>query len=542
LPSPPAPRWSLETRLVVAFIVIVALALGIGGFSAAVQLEGYFRDQERADVDGRASAASAVVVSRILAATADGGPIIDPSGVPSQAVETALAPPTGILGDVADLVAQGDVTVSLQRQATDGSFVDAGSFSAQHTSRTLAGQSRQDLTVGVASEVPDTWYARPGRATPLVRIGLTISDPFTFRDRSVQTVRGLLVLIGSLAFAIAGLFTLWLVRRLTRPVTRLTSAARALGEGDLEQHVVIDPSAPRELVELSEQFNTMAERLAESVRVIREDRDRSRDFLADVSHELRTPIAALRTYNELLREGADAEPDARREFLHSSAEQIDRLDWLATNLLELSKLDTGLVALDLRPNDLRGAAESAVEATEPAAQRKGVTLEAKLPGRPVRTRHDQRRVGQLLSNLLGNAVKFTPAGGHVTLSLERDTDSAILRVSDTGIGIDADELPRVFDRFYRGTGAAEARATGSGLGLAIVKSIVDMHRGVITIDSTPGRGTTVEVRLPRDPSAAPATGPTTPVEHDGTADATGGDPLEAARVSVADSSSRGGQR
>jgi signal transduction histidine kinase len=338
-----------------------------------------------------------------------------------------------------------------------------------------------------------------------------------------------------------------------------------MGEGDLQQHVVIDPSAPRELVELSEQFNTMAERLAESVRVIREDRDRSRDFLADVSHELRTPIAALRTYNELLREGADAKPDARREFLHSSAEQIDRLDWLATNLLELSKLDTGLVALDLRPNDLRAVAESAVEATEPAAQRKGVSLEAKLPGRPVRTRHDQQRVGQVLSNLLGNAVKFTPAGGHVTLSLERDTDAAILRVSDTGVGIDADELPRVFDRFYRGTGAAEARATGSGLGLAIVKSIVDMHRGVITIDSTPGRGTTVEVRLPRDPAAAPATGPATPgrdetadeiadeivvgtgeVRGDGSVDRSGDgasrEHVDAPAVSVADSSSGGGQR
>jgi signal transduction histidine kinase len=339
---------------------------------------------------------------------------------------------------------------------------------------------------------------------PTVRIGLTITNPFTFRDRSIQTVRGLLFLVGSLMFAIAGLFSLWLVRRLTRPVTRLTEAARAIAEGDLEQHVPIDPGGPHELVELSEQFNTMAERLADSIRVIREDRDRSRDFLADVSHELRTPIAALRTYNELLREGADAEAETRREFLHSSAEQIDRLDWLATNLLELSKLDTGLVALDLRPNDLRAAAESAVEATEPAAQRKGVILESKLPARPVRTRHDQQRVGQLLSNLLGNAVKFTPPGGRVTLTLERDTDAAILRVADTGIGIDAGELPRIFDRFYRGTHAAEIRATGSGLGLAIVKSIVDMHRGVITVDSAPGRGTTVEVRLPRDPSAASA--------------------------------------
>ena len=112
-----------------------------------------------------------------------------------------------------------------------------------------------------------------------------------------------------------------------------------------------------ELAELAVQFNAMADRLEESVELIRRDRDRSRDFLADVSHELRTPLAALRTFNELLTEGAGDDPDARAEFLESSGQQIERLDWLAQNLLELSKLDSGLVLLDLRPDDLRAAVE-----------------------------------------------------------------------------------------------------------------------------------------------------------------------------------------
>jgi two-component system phosphate regulon sensor histidine kinase PhoR len=249
----------------------------------------------------------------------------------------------------------------------------------------------------------------------------------------------------------------------------------------------------------------MAQRLEESIRVIREDRDRSRDFLADVSHELRTPIAALRTYNELLRDKADVDVETRREFLNSSAEQIDRLDWLATNLLELSKLDTGLVALDLRPNDLRGVAESAVEAAAQGATRKGVDLQSKLPARPVRTRHDQQRIGQLLSNLLANAVKFTPPGGHVTLSLDRNGNGAVMRVSDSGIGIDPSELPHIFDRFYRGSRANEARGAGSGLGLAIVRSIVDMHGGTVTVESGPGAGSRFTVRLPSDPRSVAGT-------------------------------------
>ena len=502
----PGTGWSLQTRLVIAFTLVVALALLIGGASAALQLEGYFRDQERADLDGRGTAALSVVVSRIQVATAGGQrPIIDPSGVPSAAVEEALDASEPFLTDVADLIAQGDVTVTLERQTDDGSFVPAGVYTAAHT-RVIEGQSRQPIRLDPpTARIPDAWYSQPGRAAPDVRVRVTINDPFTFRDRSIQTVRGLLILVGSLIFAFAGLFSLWLTRRLTTPVTRLTRAARGMAEGDLHQHVPIDPNWPRELVDLSEQFNTMAERLEQSIRLIQEDRDRSRDFLAEVSHELRTPIAALRTYNELLRDGADVDAATRGEFLHSSAQQIERLDWLATNLLELSKLDIGLVALDLRPNDLRGVAESAIEAAAQGASRKGVDLQAKLPSRPVRTRHDQQRIGQLLSNLLGNAVKFTPSGGSVTLTLERNGDGAVLRVSDTGIGIDASELPHIFDRFYRGTRAAEARATGSGLGLAIVKSIVDMHRGLITVDSAADRGTTVEVRLPKDPDAVTVT-------------------------------------
>ena len=118
----------------------------------------------------------------------------------------------------------------------------------------------------------------------------------------------------------------------------------------------------------------MADRLQESVEIIRRDRDRSRDFLADVSHELRTPLAALRTFNELLTEGAADDPDARSEFLESSGQQIERLDWLAQNLLELSKLDSGLVLLDLRPDDLRAAVESAVEQNRAAAERRGVIV------------------------------------------------------------------------------------------------------------------------------------------------------------------------
>ncbi|MEA2633183.1 MAG: two-component system, OmpR family, sensor kinase, partial [Chloroflexota bacterium] len=309
------------------------------------------------------------------------------------------------------------------------------------------------------------------------------------------------------------------------PLRRLTEASRAIAEGDYSHRVPADLAltGAAEIAELTRQFNTMAARLGESVEIIRRDRDRSRDFLADVSHELRTPIAAMRTFNELLREGADADPEARVEFLESSRQQLERLDWLAQNLLELSKLDSGLVLLDLRPDDLRACVESAVEQAEAVATRRGIALSVDMPQSPVRIRHDPQRIGQVVANLVGNALKFTPRGGQVTVRVRPTTDGAEIEVADTGVGIGTEELPRIFERFYRGSRANEARGSGSGLGLAIVKSIVDMHVGRVAVESVMGGGTTFTVSLPADPRTA------APVEASGSPGA-GAEPADIAAM------------
>jgi two-component system phosphate regulon sensor histidine kinase PhoR len=182
---------------------------------------------------------------------------------------------------------------------------------------------------------------------------------------------------------------------------------------------------------------------------------------------------------------------------------MERLDWLAQNLLELSKLDSGLVLLDLRPDDLRVTVESAVEQAGPAARRRNLHLRLALPSAPVRVRHDPQRIGQVVTNLVGNAVKFTGPGGTVDVFVVAGEDGARIEVRDTGVGIEPDELPKIFERFYRGSSANEARGSGSGLGLAIVKSIVDMHRGTVEVASTVGHGTSFVVTLPDDPRQEP---------------------------------------
>jgi two-component system sensor histidine kinase BaeS len=294
-----------------------------------------------------------------------------------------------------------------------------------------------------------------------------------------------------------------LARRFTRPLRRLTDAARALAEGDLSRRVPADTArtGALEITELSRQFNAMADQVEETMEVIRRDRDVSREFLADVSHELRTPLAALRTFNELLQEKAGNDAEARAEFLESSGQQIERLDWLAQNLLELSKLDSGLVRLDLRPEDIGTTVQSAVEQAQVSARRRGVELIASVPEQPLVVRHDPQRMGQVLGNLIGNALKFTPRGGSVRVILRPHAKGARIQVIDTGVGIDSSELPKIFDRFYRGSRASEARSSGSGLGLAIVRSVVEMHAGRVMVESRVGGGSTFTVTLPTDPRA-----------------------------------------
>ena len=488
---------SFQGRLTGAFLAVVALTLTLATVLVINRLDDYFTSQQTADLDQRAETVSAYVQT-LAASAAAGRPVVGVSGAVDPAVLASLADPDQ-QQIIADRLGQADVSVRFGQLVTGG---EAPTFrSAQNdplimslTGRPLPGQT-QERSVAVRHRYPAGDLFKP------YAVEVTLSNPYTFRATALANVTGLLAAIAFFALGLSVLVSAAMARRFTTPLRRLTEASRGLAEGDLTRRV---PKAEvragsSELAELALQFNAMADRLQESVEIIRRDRDRSRDFLADVSHELRTPLAALRTFNELLTEGAADDPEARSEFLESSGQQIERLDWLAQNLLELSKLDSGLVLLDLRPDDLRAAVESAVEQSGAAARRRGVNLSLHLPDAPIRIRHDPQRIGQVVANLVANAIKFTPRDGSVSAEVAATPDGARIEVVDTGVGIDPAELPHIFERFYRGSRANEARGSGSGLGLAIVHSIVDMHGGSVEVVSRVGSGTRFVVTLPRDP-------------------------------------------
>ena len=285
-----------------------------------------------------------------------------------------------------------------------------------------------------------------------------------------------------LAALLALLTGLAVARRITRPVTRLIRVTRAMGGGDRAARVG-PVAAPGELRELATAFDQMADGLD------REEQLR-RDLVADIAHELRTPIAVLQAGHEALLDGV-AEPTP--EQLASLRDEVLRLARMVGDLQTLAAADAAAMQLTLRPGDLASIAATAADSLAGQFEAAGITLCRQLT--PVPVLADAHWLHQVVTNLLTNALKFTPAGGRVTIEAGPADGQARLRVSDTGAGIPAEELPRIFNRFWRGRQASTV--SGSGIGLAIAAELAQAHGGQLTAASQPGQGTELTLTLPR---------------------------------------------
>jgi signal transduction histidine kinase len=322
---------------------------------------------------------------------------------------------------------------------------------------------------------------------------VVVDEPLTYRHATERRVQRDVFELSLIATAVAAGVGLVLGRGMTAPLRALSDAARRLGSGNLSARAPQD--GDDEIGELGAGFNRMASQLQDSFATLESERDALRTFIADMSHELRTPITALRTFNDLLSEGAVADEAVRDEFIQESALQIERLEWLAQNLLDLSKFDAGLAEVRVQRLDLRPLVARVVDEARLQGERKDVDIAYTAPDLPVFAQADGTRMQQALSNVLLNAVKFTPSSGHIDVHVERRLRMVYVHVRDTGPGIPADELPHIFERFYRGPSMATT-VSGSGLGLPIVQSIMHAHHGDVEVKSEPGMGTEVILSLP----------------------------------------------
>lgn len=311
-----------------------------------------------------------------------------------------------------------------------------------------------------------------------------IADVYRAFTQGVMEVLGVAASAAMLAALLVSVFT---ASRIVTPIRRMTEASQLIAGGDYGQRVPVP--GDDELGALAQSFNSMTETLAQTER-------RRLELIGDVAHELRTPLAAIRSSMEGLIDGVlPAEPETYAGIQREAA----RLQGLVRDLEELSRAEAGQIPFDLQRVALADLVRAACERLKPQFEDKGVDLQFTAPPEPLFAKADPHRVSQVLTNLLGNALQYTGEGGRVQLSVKRHDGFAEVSVADTGIGLSAEHLPHVFERFYRVDKSRARSGGGSGIGLTVSRHLVEAQGGRIRAASPgPGQGSLFTFTLPLD--------------------------------------------
>lgn len=302
--------------------------------------------------------------------------------------------------------------------------------------------------------------------------------------------------LGALAFALAltVLIGSLMTRALLRPIEELRRGMAHVAEGDFDPNVHVPVERTDEIGDLSRSFHTMTEQLAELDRL-------KAEFVSVASHEIKTPLSVIRGYVSLLADGIYGEvTDPQKKTLEAVSDQVDRLTRLVHRLLDISRFEAGGGRLELRRINVRDFLSDLTDGFRVLAFQNGIDFSVSVADDvPVNIEGDADRLNEVLGNILSNAFKFTSRGGRIGLGAWREGAGVRVEVSDTGVGIPPDKLPKIFEKFYQVDNSAQPRQAGSGLGLAIAREIVEAHGGTIGADSEPGKGTRFTVVLPERP-------------------------------------------
>ena len=350
-----------------------------------------------------------------------------------------------------------------------------GAFNKQDIHDIRMSHGSETLYAGIPIEHEDHIYG-------VLRLGAAIAPIREAQGRVIL----ILILVALSTGAAVSLIAWWIAKTLTRPIAQLTDAAKRMADGHLDQPVSTEGA--EELAQLARAFNEMAKKLNAIL-------ENQRAFVANASHELRTPLTSVKLRIEALRDGAMQDPEVGSKFMAEIESEVDRLGKMVNDLLDLSRIEADLESQARADVDLVQLAQEARDAFSVRAGHAAVSVAVESPPPPITVKGNESQLRRLIDNLLDNAIKYTPAGGKVLLQISEADGDVKLSVQDSGVGIPPEELPKIFDRFYRGESPPlhAIQRESSGLGLSIAHSITRAHGGSIAAESQQGNGTMISV-------------------------------------------------
>ncbi len=467
--------WSLRSRLTLSYILVALLCVLLVSALANGVLEGSFRRYVKAGLEKSARQ----VVAQI-------GAQVRPGGSWDEDAISAIGMSALEQGMIVKVASPGGNIVWDATVHNNGLCVQMLTHMAQNM------ESRYPNWHGIYTE-----NVYPLRASFREEGAVTIGyfGPFFLNDQElsfINTLNRLLVLIALAALALAVGAGSFMARRITVPLSRVAEATQRIAGGNRDV-TIIKKTNVRELDGISAAVNDLSHALGEQEAL-------RRRLTADMAHELRTPLATLQSHLEAIQDGVWEADAARLSVLH---EEVMRINRMVAQLELLARYEGDGFLLNRSSTDIGALVQNIVKNHEPQFMAKGITLRflEGAGGAALTAPVDPDKISQAVINLLSNALKFTAAGGGVAVRVEPRDGSVEIGVTDTGIGIGEDDLPRVFERFYRADSSRSRATGGSGIGLSIAKAIVDAHGGTISAVSQPGKGSDFRITLPLGPSA-----------------------------------------
>ncbi len=470
---------SLQTRLVLSYAMVIAVCLMLVGLASLVLLRGYQRNLVYSRLSDRSGLAAAVTFQ-----------VVRRGGSPQEAVDR-----------VAQQLNRGDVIPAsvyiLDREgalaAHSGEPVEARALE-RFSGQVLGSRAfpvRGELHLDAARRL--LYVAEPVRASEggqlSVSYVLIVAEPYRPMRLALGDLLPRLLWSGAIALVVSMGLAALLAYSITRPLDRIAHAAEEVAAGSYEQRLQI--STPKEIARLVTSFNRMARQVQATLQS-------QQDLVANVSHELKTPLTSIQGYSQALLDGTARNAAAQQRAATIIHEETGRMRRLVDELLELARLESGQVDLEREPVDVAELVRDCAARFSAVAEKTGSVLDAQVPA-TLPVMGDSDRLSQVLGNLVDNALKHSRdarEGGRVLISGESQGESVLCSVTDNGPGIPAEELPRIFERFYQVEKSRVRRGGGAGLGLAIAREIVEGHGGCLLAESVEGLGTRITMKLP----------------------------------------------